>query len=108
MTAEGFRDLALALPGAVESAHMEHPDFRAGGKVFASLGYPDAEHGMVKLTPEQQTEFIEKHPEAFAPCKGTWGLRGATSVYLAAVRKSVLKEALTTSFHNTAAPRRRK
>jgi hypothetical protein len=32
---------------------MNHPDYRMGGKIFASLGYPNGEHGMVKLTPEE-------------------------------------------------------
>ena len=35
---------------------MHHPDFRVAGKIFASLGVPDKNWGMVKLTPEQQKE----------------------------------------------------
>lgn len=103
MTSEAFRNLALSLPGAVESAHGSHPDFRAGGKVFASLGYPDDGHGMVKLTPEQQAAVIEKTPGVFAPCRGVWGLRGATSVDLAAATKSVLLAALTAAHQNVSA-----
>ena len=105
MTAEGFRTLALALPEAVESAHMDHPDFRAAGKIFASLGYPGSEHGMVKLTPEQQAAFIEKDPAAFAPCKGAWGLRGATSVHLGTVSKRTLQAALEAAIGNLTAPK---
>ena len=60
MTPDGFCGLALSLPDAVESAHMGHPDFRVGGKIFASLGYPDAHWGRVKLTPEQQADFVAK------------------------------------------------
>ena len=52
MTADEFRGLALDLPEAVEGAHMGHPDFRVGGKIFASLG-PDEAWGMVKLPPDQ-------------------------------------------------------
>jgi hypothetical protein len=37
MTEDDFRRLALGLPEAVESAHMAHPDFREGGKIFATL-----------------------------------------------------------------------
>jgi hypothetical protein len=40
MTVDEFRSLALGFPGTVESAHMNHPDFRAGGRIFATLG-PD-------------------------------------------------------------------
>ena len=49
MTAEEFIKMALALPGVVESAHMNHPDFRIEGNIFASLGYPNDQWGMVKL-----------------------------------------------------------
>ena len=57
MTPAQFRALALGLPGASEGAHMGHSDFRVGGKIFASLGYPDAEWAMVKLTPEMQEMY---------------------------------------------------
>ena len=54
MTAEQFRRLALRLPETTESVHMNHPDFRVrGGKIFATLAYPDETWAMVKLTPEQ-------------------------------------------------------
>ncbi len=33
MTAADFRRMALALPEAVESAHMNHPDFRVRRKI---------------------------------------------------------------------------
>jgi GNAT superfamily N-acetyltransferase len=38
MTAAEFRRIALSMPQASESAHMDHPDFRVGGKIFATLG----------------------------------------------------------------------
>jgi len=44
--------MALSLPGAIEAAHMAHPDFRVGGKIFATLGYPQKGFAMVQLTPE--------------------------------------------------------
>lgn len=70
MTAAKFRKMALSLPEAVESQHMDHPDFRVGGKIFATLGYPDKGTAMVKLTPEQQHEFNLAEPDAFVPVKG--------------------------------------
>jgi YjbR protein len=76
MTAADFRLLALSLPDVEESAHMDHPDFRAGGKIFATLGYPDKSWGMVKLFPDQQKEFVAADPEMFAPVKGGVGQAG--------------------------------
>jgi hypothetical protein len=101
MTSETFRQLALAQPGAEEHAHMNHPDFRAGGKIFASLGYPDAAHGMVRLTPEQQTAFMEKAPHTFSPCAGVWGARGATAVHLPSATKSVVQQALAAAIQQS-------
>jgi hypothetical protein len=54
MTSDEFRKMALEIPKAIERTHMNHPDFRVTGKIFASLGVPDENWGMVKLTPEQQ------------------------------------------------------
>ena len=82
MTLDQFRQLALSLPEAVESAHMDHPDFRVRNKIFATLGYPDSGHGMVKLTPNQQKLVVREAPDAFVVVKGGWGKRGATQVVL--------------------------
>ena len=66
MTDDDFRDIALALDGAVEGAHMDHPDFRANHRIFASLR-KDGALGMVKLSPEQQAVFLDDHPAMFTP-----------------------------------------
>src|SRR6266478_4548025 len=94
MTADEFRKMALEIPAAVERSHMHHPDFRVSGKIFASLGVPDQNCGMVKLTPEQQRTFIEKAPEIFKPCSGAWGRAGATNVYLASAKASLVHAAI--------------
>jgi hypothetical protein len=101
MTADEFRNLALDLPGSEERSHMDHPDFRVGGKIFATLG-PGEEWAMVKLNPDQQSKFIEAEPEAFEPIKGSWGLKGATKVNLVAAREAGVVRALDTAWRNTA------
>src|SRR5262245_49880177 len=105
VTAAEFRSLALSLPEAIESAHMGHPDFRVGGKIFATLDAPAEGWGMVKLTLEQQASFVEAEPDAFVPVKGGWGRRGATGVLLGAVKKAALRSALETAWRNTAPKR---
>lgn len=100
MTPDGFRRLALKMKGAIEGAHMGHPDFRANGKIFATL-YPDGESGMVKLTPEQQEDFRAASPAAFRPASGAWGRQGCTTVRLDAVVEDQLGEALTLAWQNT-------
>jgi hypothetical protein len=74
MTPAAFAKLALALEGATQGAHHGTPDFRrAGGRIFATLGYPDKEHAMVKLTPDQQRMLVDAEPDMFLPAKGKWG-----------------------------------
>jgi hypothetical protein len=101
LTATGFRRLALGLPGATEGAHMGHPDFRANGRIFASL-HASLDRGMVKLTPEQQAEFVHRDSAAFTPENGAWGLQGCTRVQLDASDEETLGEALTLAWRNTA------
>jgi hypothetical protein len=79
---------------------MNHPDFRVGGKIFATLGYPATDLGMVKLTPDQQKDFTEAEPDVFFQATGAWGLRGATHVRLARAKKSTLRKALTVAWEN--------
>ena len=105
MTANDFRKLALSLPEAIELAHMRHPDFRVGGRIFATLGYPDENWAVVKLTPDEQKRFIQSDPKAFHPVKGAWGRRGNANVYLPAAKIDIVREALTAAWRNTAPKR---
>jgi hypothetical protein len=94
MTPTEFRRIALGLPDVTESSHMNHPDFRVGGKIFASLGWPDDAWGMVKLTPAEQAMFVQAKPEAFEPVPGGWGRRGSTKVRLQSVDEATLRSAI--------------
>ena len=105
VTPAEFRRIALSFPEAVENTHMDHPDFRVGGKVFATLGYPEKGYGMVKLPPKEQVFFIEAEPRVFAPAKGAWGLRGATTVHLRSANKASLRRALALAWRNIAPKR---
>jgi hypothetical protein len=111
MTADEFRRIALSMPGAEEKGHMGHPDFRVGGKIFATLGYPDAGWGVVKLTPEQQRVYIAMDPGTFVPVKGAWGLQGNTSVRLRAANEAAVHEAMESAWRTAstkkAAPKKR-
>jgi hypothetical protein len=102
MTPADFRRIALSLPEAAENSHMHHPDFRVGGKIFATLGYPDKTCGMVKLFPDQQEAFVKSEPQAFIPVKGYWGQRGATYVRLKSAKKPSLRKAMLAAWLNAA------
>jgi hypothetical protein len=94
MTPNQFRQVALSLSDVIESAHMKHPDFRVQGKVFATLGYPDEQWGMVKLAPDEQQEFMREEPEIFVPANGAWGRRGCTLVRLKEAKVGVVRKAM--------------
>jgi hypothetical protein len=98
-TAATFRRLALALAETVEAAHMNHPDFRRGGRIFATI-HPDGGKGGLKLTPDQQVRFVGDFPKAFEPAAGAWGRQGWTYVTFASANEEVLGEALTLAWQN--------
>ena len=95
MTAANFRGIALSLDEAAEGAHMGHSDFRVGGRIFATLGYPDDHSGVLMLTAEEQAKFMTAHPDAFSPAAGAWGRRGSTVVRLDALDAAMLRRAIT-------------
>ena len=94
----------LGLNGAAEEFPFgpETSVFKVGGKIFATLGYPDADWGMVKLTPEQQSVLVEAEPDIFRSVPGGWGKYGNTNVRLAKVDATTLKSALTMAWQNLA------
>jgi len=93
-----FRRIALSLEGAEEGAHMGSPDFRVGGRIFATLAAQDQGYGNLMLTPEQQAGFVAEMPEVFVPVKGGWGRNGATHVVLAKANEDLLRGALHTAW----------
>jgi hypothetical protein len=106
MTPAVFRAIALKLPGVVELAHMGHPDFRVGGKIFATLS-PDGARGMVKLSPEQQGVFVREEPAVFEAFDNAWGRWGCTKVHLKAATKGVVEPAMAAAFENVLAGARK-
>lgn len=94
MNAKDFRRIALSFEGAEESSHMGKPDFRVGGRIFATLASEEQGYGNLMLTLEQQAAFVEELPDVFLPIRGGWGRMGMTHVRLAASSEDVLTGAL--------------
>ena len=105
MTAEQFRRLALALPEAVESAHLGTPDFRVRGKIFATLGVKHKGRCAMKFTLEQQELFMRVEPGTFAPVEGGWGRKGWSWLHLPDARPAIVRDALATAWRNVAPKR---
>ena len=102
MTADEFRRLALSLPEVVEGAHMGHADFRVGGKIFATLGYPNERYGAAMLTPQDQDLLVKDHPKTFAPAAGAWGASGSTTIILRGASKRAVGIALEAAWRKRA------
>jgi len=98
MNAADFRRIALSLEGAEESSHMGSPDFRVGGRIFATLASQKQGYGNLMLTPEQQAGFVEEQPNVFVPIAGGWGRMGMTHIRLAVTNEDVLAGALRTAW----------
>jgi len=79
VTPDEYRRLALSLPGTIESRHMNHADFRVGGRIFATIWKGN---GVLMLKPEQQAHLVNSNPEVFSPATGGWGKKGSTTVHL--------------------------
>src|SRR5436309_16071000 len=94
MTAKGFRRIALSFDGAEESSHMGVPDFRVGGRIFATLASQDDGFGNLKLTPELQQLLIAASPDVFLPIKGGWGRMGMTHIRLDEASERQMTDAL--------------
>ena len=103
-----FRKLALRIPGVIEGAHQGHADFRANGRIFATLAYPDDSWAMVKLSPTDQRLYLDRYPESFTPAAGAWGHRGSTLVKLCAADPKIVASALKFACAQTASPRKRR
>ena len=94
MNAADFRRIALSLEGAEEGSHMGAPDFRVGGRIFATLASQKEGYGNLMLTPEMQADFVGEAPEVFLPIRGGWGRMGMTHIRLAKASEDVLTGAL--------------
>ncbi len=98
MDANDFRRLALSLEGVEEGSHMGSPDFRVGGRIFATLAAQKQGYGNLLLTPEQQAEFVAERPDVFIPVAGAWGRNGATHLKLSTAHEDLVAGALQTAW----------
>lgn len=91
LTPEAARELALALPDAVEEDHHGKPSFRVGGKIFATLW--DDSRMNVMLDEGGILTAVDAHPDVCEPVH--WGKRlAAVGVRLPAADGELLAELL--------------
>ena len=98
MTPADFRRIALSFEGAEEASHMGAPDFRVGGRIFATLASERDGYGNLMLTPELQAAFLAERPDLFLPIHGGWGRMGMTHIRLAQADEDSLRGALLSAW----------
>jgi len=96
MTADEFRAIALSFPETEERSHANHPDFRVGGKIFATLSN-DLTKGMASLTPEAQADYMAMDA-SFHPAAGAWGRKGSTMITLGSANPQAVRSALAAAW----------
>ena len=113
-TIDDFRRLALGLDGAEESSHMGSPDFRVGGRIFATLAHQTQGLRQSDAYAGGPGDVSSpRRPRSFVPVAGGWGRMGATHIRLAAADEETLAGALRTAWKlrvekNARAGRRRR
>lgn len=105
MTSAAFRRIALGMPEAEEQSHMDHPDFRVNGRIFATLGYPGRGYGALMITPLEQARLMDAQPGAFSPAAGKWGKSGSTIVYLPEADVKLVRTAIESAWRRRAPAR---
>src|SRR4030088_1828037 len=98
MNAADFRRIALGFDGAEEGSHMGSPDFRVGGRIFATLASEAQGYGNLMISPEQQAGFVGEAPDVFLPVAGGWGRMGATHIRFDTATEEVMEGALRTAW----------
>ena len=101
---ESVRRLALSFPETDEHPHFERKAFRVKKKIFATLLEKDRTLN-VMLSPVDQSVFCSFDRTIMYPVAGSWGLKGATTINLEKVKKSMLKDAMTTAYCKAAPPK---
>jgi hypothetical protein len=101
ITIDRARKLAMSYPDTEEKEHFGRPSFRIRKKIFLVL-WPVEKRGVVKLTPVNQSVFIDYDKTIFYPATGAWGRQGYTIIDLKKVKSGMFKDALNLSWEMVA------
>jgi hypothetical protein len=102
VTRDRVRQLALALPEAVELDHHGRPSFRVAGKIFATLW--DEDHMNVMLDEDGIHTAVQANPEACTEM--WWGKRlSAAQVTLSMADDALAADLLADAWERRAQPR---
>ena len=93
-----FKELALSFPGTAEKPHFEKTSFRVKNKIFATFS-EETGLAFIKLSEVDQSVFCSIEKSIIYPVDNKWGKHGWTVIDLKKVKKDILRDALTTAYH---------
>ncbi|MEO6253064.1 MAG: MmcQ/YjbR family DNA-binding protein [Ferruginibacter sp.] len=93
VTVETFRQMALALPDAIELPHFDRASFRINKRIFATL-HEQKKIAVLMFSPLEQSVFCAFDKNIIYPVPGGWGKQGATIFELGKIKKGMVKDAL--------------
>ena len=93
ITNDTFRQMALALPGAIELPHFDRASFRVNKRIFATLQEKNR-IAVLMFSPLEQSVFCAFDKTIIYPVPGGWGLQGSTVFELSKMKKGMMKNYL--------------
>ena|SRR6187549_3717 len=102
-----FRQIALSFSETEEQPHFEKTSFRVKKKIFATLDEKQ-QKATLKFSPIDQSVFCLADKSAIYPVPNKWGKQGWTVIDLTKVNKTLLEDALSTSYNTVMQPSSKK
>ena len=99
---KSVRNLALALPEAVEQDHWGRPSFRVRKKIFATL-WEVERRAVLKLSQADQMAVVAAEPETYSMAQ--WSHQGWTMVELKNADRGEFEHLLTQAWRQVAPKR---
>jgi hypothetical protein len=93
--------MAAALEGVTEKDHFGSNAFHAHKRIFATVWH-EKKTVNLRLTPEQQAEFLELDGDAFSIVPNAFGKQGWTTAHLEFCDKEQLAGALKAAWETSA------
>ena len=107
VTVETFRQMALSLPGAIESPHFDRASFRVNKKIFATMDEKN-KIAVLMFSPLEQSVFCAFDKTIIYPVPGGWGKQGSTIFELGRIKKTMMKDALSVVYNEIVAKSKKK
>ena len=92
-----YKQLALTFPEVYEAPHFDKASFRVRKKIFTTLDVEN-NRACIRLSEIDQNVFSSYDKSVFFPIPNKWGKLGWTFINLKKVKKSMLVDALKTSY----------